>query len=265
MTPETAATNVQASENSGEIANWITLFYHKWHGVPWVDFLHRWENVFFAWLFGLAFLIFAVRVKKNIECLTFSQNLFELFAQKISDLFMNVLGEHGKKHIPFVGTLFIFILLDNWMGIVPGFKSPTSSLNTTIGLALVVFFYVQFVGLRENGLWGYIYHFMGSPKELVEWFLVPLNFPLHILQELIKPVSLSLRLFGNISGEDALLAAFVVLGIGLGSFLHLPVGVPIQLPFMLLSFLLGVVQALVFSFLVAIYITLMFSHEEEHS
>ena len=119
--------------------------------------------------------------------------------------------------------------------------------------------------MKENGFFGYIHHLMGSPQDLVGWIMVPLNFPLHILEEFIKPMSLSLRLFGNILGEDSLIAAFVGLGILALSFIHSPIGLPLQIPFLLLSILLGTVQALVFSLLTTIYISLMLPHEEHGS
>ena len=143
-------------------------------------------------------------------------------------------------------------------------KSPTSNLNTTAALAVTVFFYVQWTGLRENGIIGYIDHLMGNPRDLVGWIMVPLNFPLHILEEFIKPISLALRLFGNILGEDSLIAAFIGLGIAALAFAHLPFGLPLQFPFMLLALLTGTIQAVVFSLLSTIYISLMLPHEEHH-
>ena len=148
------------------------------------------------------------------------------------------------------------------MGLVPTLKAPTSSINTTIALALCVFCYVQFTGIKENGIIGYIDHLMGSPRDLVGWIMVPLFFPLHIMEELIKPVSLAFRLFGNILGEEALIGAMVVLGIAALSFIDSPIGLPLQFPFMLLSMLLGGIQALVFALLSTIYISLMLPHEE---
>jgi F-type H+-transporting ATPase subunit a len=133
-------------------------------------------------------------------------------------------------------------------------KSPTSSLNTTVALAVTVFFYVQWTGLRENGILGYLDHLMGSPRDLAGWVMVPLNLPLHILEEFIKPLSLSLRLFGNILGEDSLIAAFVGLGIAALAFFHLPFGLPLQFPFLMLAMLTGTIQAVVFSLLSTNYI-----------
>lgn len=261
----------KAQEGLKELANWITLISQKWHGASWADFLHHWENVIFAWTAALVLVLiafFGTRKQKGpgpLEGPGPFQNFLEMAAEGLQGFICEVLGERGKKYVPFIGTLFLYILFQNLLGLIPGMKSATSSLNTTVGLAITVFFYVQWTGLRENGLWGYFHHLMGSPNDLVGWLMVPLNLPLHILEEFIKPLSLSLRLFGNILGEDSLIAAFVTLGIASLAFFHLPVGLPLQFPFMMLAVLTGTIQALVFSLLSTIYISLMLPHEEHES
>ncbi len=263
--PHAAPHVEKAEEGLKELANWITLLTEKAHGTPWADFLHRWENVFFAWLIG-AILVFVafLGTRKRKDVPGPFQNLLETVVEGLEHFVTDVLGERGKKFVPFIGTLFLYILCQNLIGIIPGMKSPTSNLNTTAALAITVFFYVQFTGLRENGIIGYVDHLLGSPRDVVGWILVPLNFPLHVLQEFIKPMSLALRLFGNIMGEDSLIAAFVGLGITALGFAHLPFGIPLQFPFLLLALLTGTIQAVVFSLLSTIYISLMLPHEEPH-
>ena len=258
-----AAHAEKAQEGLKELSNWITLLSENWHGTPWVDFLHRWENVFFAWLIALGLVtiaLFGMRRKSDVPGPF--QNFLETVAETLENFVTDVLGPRGRKYIPFIGTLFLYILCQNLIGVVPGMKSPTSNLNTTVALAITVFCYVQLTGLRENGIVGYVDHLMGNPRDLVGWIMVPLNLPLHILEEFIKPLSLSLRLFGNILGEDSLIAAFVTLGIAALAFFHFPVGLPLQAPFMLLAILTGTIQAVVFSILSTIYISLMLPHEE---
>jgi F-type H+-transporting ATPase subunit a len=182
----------------------------------------------------------------------------------LDNFFRSILGHHAVRYTPFLGTLFIYILCMNLMGLVPFLKSPTASMNITLSLALVVFFYVQLAGMRRLGVLNYFHHLMGSPKDLIGWVLVPINLPIHIIGELAKPVSLSLRLFGNITGEDVLIAAFTGLGIALLSFIHLPVGAPLQLPFYFLALLTSTIQALVFTLLSTVYFAMMMPHEEEH-
>lgn len=117
---------------------------------------------------------------------------------------------------------------------------------------------------RHKGLGncGYLRHMAGDPRDVVTWLLVPINIPIHIIEELAKPMSLSLRLFGNITGEDVLITVFVGLGVSALSFLHLPIGIPFQLPFIFLALLTGTIQALVFTLLSTIYFSLMLPHEE---
>ena len=108
-------------------------------------------------------------------------------------------------------------------------------------------------------------HLLGSPKSAVEWVFVPIMFPIHILGEIARPVSLSLRLFGNVTGEDVLLYAFCSLGVAALAFMHSPIGIPLQVPFILLAFLTSFIQALVFTLLSTIYILLMLPHEHEEA
>jgi F-type H+-transporting ATPase subunit a len=145
--------------------------------------------------------------------------------------------------------------------------SSTSSINTTAALAICTFLYVQGIGIKENGILGYLHHMAGSPRSGLEWGFSVLLFPLHLLGEFIKPMSLSLRLFGNIFGEDALIATMVVLGAGLFAGFHVPVGLPLQVPFVFLAMLTSTIQALVFALLSTVYIALMLphgDHEEAH-
>jgi F-type H+-transporting ATPase subunit a len=102
----------------------------------------------------------------------------------------------------------------------------------------------------------------GSPRSAIGWGLVPLMLPIHLMGELAKPISLACRLFGNIFGEDMLLVAFASLGITVLSFTHLPIGLPLQLPFLFLAILTSTLQALVFTVLSTIYLLLMLPHDD---
>jgi F-type H+-transporting ATPase subunit a len=156
----------------------------------------------------------------------------------------------------------------NIAALFPGMMSPPGGpygINTTIALAICVFIYVQYTGVRRLGLAGYLDHLAGQPRDVIGWVLVPLNLPIHIIGELAKPMSLSLRLFGNITGEDVLLAVFVGLGVAALSWTGLPVGLPLHLPFFFMALLVSLIQALVFSLLSSIYLLMMLPHhEEEH-
>lgn len=187
----------------------------------------------------------------------FSQNFWEWVVQGLTTFTVDGLGlgSRGKTYVPFIGSLFLFILLNNLLGVIPLMKSATSSLNITLSLAVIVFLTVQIHGIRALGLFGWLGHLAGiEPGNTITYFLVPLMFPLHVLGEMIKPISLSLRLFGNIFGEDILLAVFV----GLGAVYFLP----LQTPFYFLALLTSVIQTMVFTLLACSYIA-SFSHIHE--
>jgi len=108
----------------------------------------------------------------------------------------------------------------------------------------------------------YLYHLAGEPADRVTWAMSPLMVVLHLVEELAKPVTLSVRLFGNVFAEHTLLAVMAVLGVGALSVIHSPVGLPFELPFMFLALLTGSIQALVFAVLTAVYIALVLPHED---
>ena len=225
--------------------------------------IHHWENIIFAFLAAIFLCIGATTIARKRKMVPGRlQSLAELLVEGLYNFFHSMLGSNARKYTPFLGTLFIYILAMNWMGLVPFLKAPTSSATITVSLALIVFVYSQAIGLRRLGPWGWFYHLMGSPKSGVEWGLVPLNLPIHLIGELAKPVSLSMRLFGNITGEDILIAAFTGIGVLILSFFHSPVGLPIQVVFYFLGMLMSAIQALVFTSLATIYIAMMLPHEE---
>lgn len=202
------------------------------------------------------------------------QMLVEIIVGAFRDLVYGVLGEkNGRCYLPYVGSLFVFILLCNLMGLVPFLRSPTSVFQTTIALGICTFVYVQFTAFQRTGPLRYLYHMMGEPKGdsipmvLFMWALgFFLLLPLHILTEFIKPVSLSLRLFGNILGEDILLGVFCAMGVTIMAatgWEHPWFGFPLHLPFFFLALLTSTVQALVFALLSMIYFLMVLPHDEE--
>ena len=169
-----------------------------------------------------------------------------------------ILGERGKKHVPFLGTIFIYILLMNWSGLIPLMKSSTASWSTTIALALAVTAYVQWTGIREQGIGHYLKHMAGNPVNLFGMILIPLMLVINLTIEFMAvPLSLSLRLFANVSSEDKLLFKFAELNV-------LFKGLPflLQLFANVLAIVLSVVQAFVFMLLSTVYISLILPHEE---
>jgi F-type H+-transporting ATPase subunit a len=259
-----AELGAEAAAHSPEFPNIIEILLHHYSESSLLQFLFEFRIVVFSLLVGavLSVLVIAGYRKRSLIPGPL-QNFIEWVVEGLSNMIISILGEQGRKYVPFLGTLFVYIFCMNVFGLIPGMFSSTAKLNTTLGLAICVFLYVQYAGIRNFGIFGYIYHLAGSPKSVVEWCLVPLNLPLHIIGELAKPVSLSLRLFGNISGEDMLLAIFAGLGVTILSFIGLPVGIPLHLPFIFLALLTSFVQALVFSLLATIYFSLMSNHSEE--
>ena len=257
-------TKETVQEGAPELPNFITLLYAKYGKIALVHFLHIWENVVFSLLISLILGLVAYFSSRRRSLHPGKlQNFMEMIVESLDDFICGILGLKGRKYTPFLGTLFIYILCMNFLGLVPGMKSPSSSLNTTVALAICVFIYVQFTGIKNLGLLGYIDHLAGSPRDVITWVLVPINLPIHIVGELAKPLSLSLRLFGNITGEDILIAVFVGLGVLTLSFTNLPVGLPLQIPFIFLAMLTGTIQALVFTLLSTIYFLLMIPHNDD--
>lgn len=221
----------------------------------------HWVNVIFAFAIGVFLSVFAARVYAKRQMIPGRlQNLVEMMVEGMYNFIESILGKDAKRYVPYLGSLFFYILLMNWIGMVPLGHSPSTSLNITASLAILTFLYAQYTGLTRLGVLGYLHHMAGSPRDVISWCMVPLIFPLHIIGELAKPFSLALRLFGNITGEDTLVAVFVGLGIAILAFS--PVGVPLQIPFYFLGLLLSTIQALVFTLLSTIYILLMLPHEE---
>lgn len=176
------------------------------------------------------------------------QSVLELIIQTFEGLLVDTIGEQGKKYLPLVATVGLFILFCNLIGLVPGFMSPTSKLNVTIGCALVVFVYYHFQGIRAQGLLKYLKHFAG-PIPL----LAPLMVPIEIISHFSRPVSLSIRLFGNIFAEEVLIVIMASI---------IPFFLP--LPFMAIAIFTAVIQSFVFVLLACIYIAGAVAHEEEH-
>ncbi len=229
-------------------------------------FLEHYENPIFSMFVALLVAIFFIWLAGRLSVRNpgRTQMLVELFFGWLYDLFKAVLGDEARRYTPYLGTLFIFILANNLFGMVPLGHSATSSFaTTTFALGMLTFFYVQGIALKKNGFLGYLHHMAGSPTCGLEWGFSVLLFPLHLLGELIKPISLSLRLFGNIFGEDALVATMVMLGTAiiynLTSSSFVP-GLPLQFPFYFLGLLSSTIQALVFTLLSTVYIALWLPH-----
>ncbi len=257
------------SEGGGHgFTNIVALIAGANHGAPWAAFLEHYEILVFSLLVALLLLLVSFLAGRNAKMIPSGlQNVVETLVEGLQDFIVGILGpKQGPRFLPFLGTLFLYILAMNLFGLIPFMHSATANLNVTVALALIVFVYVQFVGFRELGPLGWADHMLGSPRDLTGWLLAPLMLPIHLLGELAKPISLSCRLFGNIFGEDMLLVAFASLGVAMLPFQQVPFGVPMQAIFYPLLLLGSLLQAMVFTVLSSIYILLMLPHEhhDEH-
>ena len=253
-------------EGAAELPNWLVILHDFNPGNPLVSWLEKNQVIVFAWIAGLLFLLvswLAMRKPKMVPGPF--QNAVEWMVESMEEVCGGLLGPQIDKHFPLIGALFFYILTINMLGIIPGMKSATSSLDLTLALALITFLYVQFWGIWNLGIVGYLDHLAGSPRDAIGWAMLPVMLPVHVLGELAKPVSLSCRLFGNIFGEDTLIVVFVGATALLIKASLVALAVPpmagITALFMMLQTLTSIVQALIFSLLATVYLYMMLPHE----
>jgi F-type H+-transporting ATPase subunit a len=174
-----------------------------------------------------------------------AQNVFELVISSLEEFMVEVTGEEGRAFFPFICTLFMFIFSCNLLGLIPGFFSPTANINTPLSMALCTFVFTHYLGVKYHGA-KYIKHFLGPIPALA-----PLFFPIEVVGHCARVLSLTLRLFGNIMGEDLVLAILLFLA---GKFLA-------PLPMMFLAVFTSAVQAFIFTLLAMMY----FAGSMEHA
>jgi F-type H+-transporting ATPase subunit a len=238
-----------------------------------------WENNVFAAIAALGLIVVALiasspfRSRSKEQLLrkpTRLQTAVESIVEVFDDFIKGVLGpENGRRYLPFIGAMFFTVLAFNLMGIIPLMKAPSSSLLITLSLAICTFLTYQWAAWTRLGPKMYILHLAGYPKNPVQWLLAPLMIVLEGISDFVaKPLSLALRLFGNVLGKDILLGVMMLLGLlitqntipAVGQYL----GFPLTFPFYFLALLLSAIQALVFSLLSAIYILLVLPHDHDH-
>jgi F-type H+-transporting ATPase subunit a len=232
------------------------------HSFTWYSWLHTFlpyplsllqEPNFTALVVMVALVILAYRFRRSLlsaedpvvpEARLSVRNVLELLVEIVLGLSESIIGRKGRKYLSLFGSLFIFILTANFLGLVPGFSPPTSSFYSNLGLGLVVFFAYHFFGIREHGA-PYFKQFLGPMLLLAPLFIL-IEFASHIF----RPISLSIRLFGNMFGDHLVLEIFTDLT---------KVAVPVL--FYILGSLVSVIQAAVFTILSVIYVAMAISHE----
>lgn len=164
------------------------------------------KHVFYTWMAVAILSILGLIIQKKLKMVpTGAQNVMETVIGGLEDFIVNNVGEAGRRFTPILSSIFIFIITMNLMGLVPGCDAATANINTTAAMAILVFIYYNVVGIRSWGP-GYIKHFMGPKKALV-----PLMLPIELISHLARILSLTLRLFGNIRGEELVLVIFFTL------------------------------------------------------
>jgi F-type H+-transporting ATPase subunit a len=206
-----------------------------------------WENFAVMQIFVVAFLmvVFAVlRPRLSVDRPGRLQHIFEMVYDFVHGQAEDQVGHSGFKYISFFGTIFLFILTANLIGLIPAFESPTMTPQVTLGCALATFFYYHLMGLEANGF-SYVKHFLGPMP-----FLAPLMFPIEIVSHLARPLSLTVRLYANMFAGEQVTMVFLRM-----TYFAVPV------IFMGLHAFVGMIQAYIFMLLTMVYVGSAVAHE----
>ena len=234
------------------------------------------DHVTYTWIVMVILAGLALVASRRLEMVPRGvQNFMEIVLEQFLTLIDDVLGHGGRRYLPLLATLGLFIVTSNLMGLVPGLIAPTASLNTTAACALIVFFAYHWIGIRKQGIRAYARHFMG-PVVWLAWLMIPIE----IVSHMARPLSLSLRLFGNMTGGHILLAVFFflmgfdgMLGWALmGSLGGILLGAPAALIMVVftvgflypLKILVAFLQAFIFVMLSMLYIAGAIEEAEHH-
>jgi F-type H+-transporting ATPase subunit a len=203
-------------------------------------------HVTYMWFVMIVLVVLSFVATRRLEIYPGKlQNVMEVVVDGVRNLVTENMGEKGMNFFPLMATMTLFILVSNLLGLIPGCESPTANLNTNLAMALIVFFLSHIVGVKVHGA-KYIKQFLGPV-----WWMTPLMLPIELLSHIFRPVTLSVRLFGNMMGGHILLGVVLLL---------VPFLIPI--PVFALKLLICFIQTLVFVMLSMIYIVL--AMEEHH-
>lgn len=202
--------------------------------------LEHYPHVTCTWVIMIVLAISSYLVSRRITLVPEGggQNFFEAAVEWIANFMDENIGHGGSKYMPLIGTLAFFILSCNLIGLIPGLVSPTANVNTNAAMAVVVFLSYHYIGIKKHGIVKYIKSFTGPI-----WWLAPLMLPVEIIAHLARPLTLTLRLFGNIKGEDLVLVILASV---------FPLLAPV--PMMFLAILTSIIQTVIFSLLSMFYI-----------
>jgi F-type H+-transporting ATPase subunit a len=201
---------------------------------------HPWPNWLVMELLVVALIIVTVAVLRgrlSAEKPGKLQHIFELIYKFLDDTIHQVGVHHGERYVYYIGTVFVFILSMNLIGMIPGLEAPTNTIFVTVGLAISTFVYYNVIGFKALGA-GYLKQFMGPV-----WWLAPLMIPIELISHFVRPLSLSVRLYGNMFAGEQVTGVFLAL-----TFVVIPI------IFMLLHVFVAFVQTYVFTLLTTIYV-----------
>jgi len=203
-----------------------------------IEHAAAYSHITYTWLVMLILIASAFFLARKVKLVPEKgQNFFEVLIDGLETFMVEITGPEGRFFFPYIATIFLFILVSNLIGLIPGFFSPTANLNTTLALALCTFVVTHAIGIKFHGV-KYIKHFCGPV-----WWLIPLMLPIELIGHFARIMSLSVRLFGNIFGKEMVLAILF----GLAGLYLAP------LPIMFLGILVCFIQALVFMLLATMY------------
>jgi F-type H+-transporting ATPase subunit a len=248
------------------------------------------DHVVYTWIVMAILCVLSFFATRHLSLVPRGlQNMMEMVIEQFLALLDDVIGHEGRRYLPLIATLGVYILVSNLLGLIPGLTAPTGNLNTTVACALIVFVTYHVIGVRKVGLVTYLKHFAGPlldaelfPNRVVDFafklVLVPLFFVIEIFSHLARPLSLALRLFGNMAGGHILLAVMFLLTMGMigwtfsGSLGAIGLGVPGSL--LLIAFtswflfplklLVAFLQAFIFVMLSMLYIAGAVEEPEHH-
>jgi len=236
------------------------------------------DHVTYTWLIMLILAGLTFVASRNLQLVPRGlQNFLEVVLEQFQQMIDDVMGPEGRRYLPLIATLGLFILMGNLLGLVPGLVGVTGNLNTNAACAIVVFVAYHWIGARKQGLIPYLKHFAGP----VPLALKPLMFVIEIISHLARPLSLTLRLFGNIVGGHILLAViFLLMGLdgligwalsgsvpgaiigGIGGIVTIAFTVGFLYP---LKILVAFLQAFIFVMLTMLYISGAIEESDHHS
>lgn len=201
---------------------------------------HEYVHLIHAWLAMAILIVGSLALTRGMRLIPKrGQLLVELIVDWLQTFMLDITGPEGRPFFPFIATIFLYILISNFIGLIPGFVSPTANLNNTLSMAICTFFLTHYIGIKYHKA-SYIRHFLGPV-----WAMAPLIFVIEVIGHFARVLSLSLRLFGNIFGKETIIGILF----GLAGLYLAP------LPILFLGILVSIIQALVFMLLAIAYFT----------